>query len=121
MGRRRWPGERRTRIALCRSPAGRPADGTAIAVRAAQGGRGALLKHAEAGVHRSTLRRPLRAVVSGSTTALPISLDHGGVDVGREVELIVKGHDAASTQVQRLVYAFIESGTADTIVLRMAG
>src|SRR2546429_7632682 len=75
---------------------------------------------ATAGIRRSALRRQLQSVAAGKGPALSIDLDQAGVDVGEAIEEITNRLPMESMPVQRLVFAFKRSGTADRVVERLA-
>ena len=79
-----------------------------------------VIHQATAGIRRSALRRQLQSVAAGKSTALSIDLDQAGVDVGEAIEEITNRLPMESMPVQRLVFAFKRSGTADRVVERLA-
>ena len=79
----------------------------------------AVIHQAQAGIRRSALRRQLQAVAAGKSTSLSIDLDQSGADVGEVIEEITSRLPMESMQVQRLVFAFKSSGTADRVVERL--
>src|SRR2546430_5518236 len=79
-----------------------------------------MIHQATAGIRRSALRRQLQSVAAGKSTALSIDLDQAGVDVGEAIEEITNRLPMESMPVQRLVFAFKRSGTADRVVERLA-
>jgi len=79
----------------------------------------AVIHQAQAGIRRSALRRQLQAVAAGKSTSLSIDLDQSGVDVGEIIEEITSRLPMESMPVQRLVFAFKSSGTADRVVERL--
>jgi HEAT repeat protein len=79
----------------------------------------AVIHQAQAGIRRSALRRQLQAVAAGKSTSLSIDLDQSGADVGELIEEITSRLPMESMPVQRLVFAFKSSGTADRVVERL--
>ena len=79
-----------------------------------------VIHQATAGIRRGALRRQLQAVAAGKRTTLSIDLEQPGVDVGEAIEEITNRLPMESMPVQRLVFAFKRSGTADRVVERLA-
>ena len=79
-----------------------------------------VIHQAHAGIRRSALRRQLQSVASGNSTSLSVDLDQSGADVGAVIEEITNRLPIESMHVQRLVFAFKRSGTADRVVERLA-
>jgi HEAT repeat protein len=78
----------------------------------------AVIQHAQAGFRRAAVRRQLQAVAAGKTTALDVDLDH--VDVGAVIDDVTADQALDSVEIQRLVVAFLNSGTADQAIDRLA-
>ena len=78
-----------------------------------------VIHQAHAGIRRSALRRQLQSVASGNSTSLSVDLDQSGADVGAAIEEITNHLPIESMHVQRLVFAFKRSGTADRVVERV--
>ena len=79
-----------------------------------------VIHQATAGIRRGALRRQLQTVAAGKRTTLSIDLEQPGVDVGEAIEEITNRLPMESMPVQRLVFAFKRSGTADRVVERLA-
>jgi HEAT repeat protein len=78
-----------------------------------------VILQAQVSMRRATVRRQLQSVASGKTTTLSIEVDQAGVDVGAILEEVTRGLEMDSAQVQNLVLAFVNSGTADRVVERL--
>ena len=79
-----------------------------------------VIHQATAGIRRGALRRQLQAVAAGKRATVSIDLEQSGVDVGEAIEEITNRLPMESMPVQRLVFAFKRSGTADRVVERLA-
>ncbi|TME21013.1 MAG: HEAT repeat domain-containing protein [Chloroflexi bacterium] len=79
-----------------------------------------VIHQATAGIRRGALRRQLQAVAAGKRATVSIDLEQPGVDVGEAIEEITNRLPMESMPVQRLVFAFKRSGTADRVVERLA-
>src|SRR3989442_12360698 len=72
------------------------------------------------GIRRGAIRRQPQAVAAGKRATVSIDLEQTGVDVGEAIEKITNRLPMESMPVQRLVFAFKRSGTADRVVERLA-